>query len=207
MQFIVKSTPDEIKRARLWWENLEMQWKMAYNEAAYGIGPTLEPPSDDHLMLLLIGIDTLRFAGPFAAHPNITTPLTNLSGLVPLYNLTYLSITHMHITDLSVLRYFGKLKHLFVQYNRLKSLNGIEPLTQLETLYVQGNEIETLAPIKRLTNLETIYATDNKLSSIDGLSTAHEEKLRKFYVIPNKDLRDREILRVQNELGIICREG
>ena len=66
MQFIIKSTPEEVLRARSWWNNLEVQWKFAFNEALFGKGPVLEPPSDDHMMFLLVGIDTIRMAGPGA---------------------------------------------------------------------------------------------------------------------------------------------
>ncbi len=207
MQFIIKTTPAELQRAKKWWQDLEMQWKMAYNEATFGKGPTLEPPKDDELMVLLIQADTLRFAGPMAIHPNITTPLTNLSGLIPLYHLTYLSITNMYLTGLKELAPFTKMKHLFVYENRLNSLEGIEQMTELENLYVQGNELTDLTPIKNLTKLETLYVTNNKFTKINGLTEKHADKIKKFYVQPNDNLPDKEIIRVQNELGIICRNG
>lgn len=81
MNIIIKTTPDELKRARKWWQDLELQWKMAYNEAVYGKGPVLEPPKDEEMMLLLIQVDTLRLADPLAINPNISTPLTNLEAL------------------------------------------------------------------------------------------------------------------------------
>ncbi len=207
MQFIIKTTPAELQRAKKWWQDLEMQWKMAYNEAVFGKGPTLEPPKDDELMVLLIQADTLRFAGPMAINPNITTPLTNLSGLIPLYHLTYLSITNMYLTSVKELAPFTKMKHLFIYENRIKSLEGIEKMTGLENLYVQGNELTDLTPIKKLTNIETLYVTNNKFTKIEGLTEKHGDKMKKFYVQPNDNLPDREILRIQNELGIICRTG
>jgi Leucine-rich repeat (LRR) protein len=207
MHFIVKTTPKELQRARKWWDDLEMQWKMAYNEAVFGVGPTLEPPADDPLMMLLVGVDTLRLAGPMAFNPNVSTPLTNLSGLVPLYNLKYLSLTHMKVTEVKLLKHFTKLEHLFIQENQIQSLEGIEPLIQLKELYAQHNQITDLKPISKLTNLETLYISNNQLTSLEGITPAHEEKLRKCYALPNEQIRDREILRVQNEVGIICRRG
>lgn len=207
MQFIVKTTPEELQRARKWWQDLEAQWKMAYNEAVFGKGPTLEPPHDDALMVLLIQADTLRFAGPMAIHPNITTPLTNLSGLIPLYHLTYLSITNMHFSSVRELSRFTKMRHLFLYENRIESLVGIEQMTDLVDLYIQGNQITDLSPIKNLTNITTLYANNNKLTKLDGLTTKHGDKMKRFYIQPNHDLPDREILRIQNEVGIICRMG
>ena len=207
MQIIVKTAPEELLRARKWWNDLEMQWKMAYNEAVFGAGPTLAPPADDPLMMLLIGVDTLRLAGPTALNSNVSTPLTNLSGLLPLYNLKYLSITHMKIKEVRSLCHFTKLEHLFLNENQIESLHGIEPLVHIREIYVQHNQITDLKPISKLTNLETLYISNNQLTSLEGITTAHEEKLRKCYALPNEHLRDREILRVQNEVGVICRRG
>lgn len=207
MNFIIKTTPEEVMRARKWWEDLEMQWKLAYNQAVFGVGPTVEPPKEDMLMMLLTQIDTLRFAGPLALNPNMSTVLTNLSGLIPLYKLRYLSLTNMEVESLQPLVNFTQLEHLFVNNNRIKSLQGIENLTKLVDLYVQQNQIKDLKPIEKLTNLHTIYALGNQLEKIDGLNENHVAKLRQFYILPNDNLPDKEILRVQNEIGIICRKG
>ncbi|MEM6772539.1 MAG: leucine-rich repeat domain-containing protein, partial [Bacteroidota bacterium] len=204
---IVKTTPAELQRARQWWRDLELQWKLAYNEAVFGVGPTVEPPHDDHLMLLLLQIDTLRFAGPGAENANVTTPLTNLSGLIPLYHLSYLSVTFMHLTGLTELARHTRLQHLFVYNNQLASLKGIEQATGLVNLYAQCNKLRDVEPIRRLVQLETIYVNYNELTSLGGITQKHEEKLRRFYALPNDDIRDREILRVQNEIGIICRKA
>ncbi len=184
-----------------------MQWKFAYNEAVFGKGPSIEPPKDEELMILLIRADTLRFAGPMAQNPNITNPLTNLSGLIPLYHLRYLSLTHMKITGLRELTRHTQMEHLFVYDNQIKSLEGIEGMLNLKDLYLQNNEVEDLLPIARLTNLKTIYASNNHIKKINGLSEKHGDCLRKFYILPNDDLPDREIIRTQNEIGIICRTG
>ena len=207
MQIIVKTTPEELQRARQWWKDLEMQWKLAHNEAVFGKGPVMEPPKDDELMFFLIRADGLRYAGPMAINPNVSTPLTNLSGLIPLYHLTYLSFTNMAITGVQELKRFTKLKHLFLYENRLQSLKGIEGMRDLEELYVQNNALDSLKPIKHLTKIKTLYATGNQLSRIDGLTQKHSSSMKKFYVQPNDQLPDREIIRVQNELGILCRKG
>ena len=158
-------------------------------------------------MILLIQADTLRFAGPLATQPNISNPLTNLSGLIPLYHLRYLSISHMKIKSLKPLIRFTKMEHLFVYNNQLESLEGIEQMTGLIDLYAQNNEIKDLSPMTNLTKLETVYVSGNQLEKINGLNLKHEENLKKFYVLPNDNLRQREIIRVQNELGILCLKG
>jgi hypothetical protein len=206
MKFIIKSTPEEVLRAKKWWNDLEAQWKMVYNEALLGKGPVLATPSDDELMMLVLGVTSIRIAGPLAVNPNTSIILTNLSGLIPLYNLTYLSISNMKITNLLELKRHTKLEHLFVYDNKLTSLSGIEGMQNLKELYFQNNEISDLSPIKGLIKLETIYATGNTFDKINGITTQHEN-IKNFYVMPNPNLRDREVIRVQNEIGILCKKG
>lgn len=207
MQFIVKTTPEELQRARKWWVDLETQWKLAYNEAVFGKGPTLEPPRDEELMILLIRADTLRFAGPLAAHPNMTTVLTNLNGLVPLYHLTYLSISNTRITSLEPLRRFTNMRHLFVYENKLTSLRGIENMLNLESLYAQNNQIEDILPITRLTKIRTLYVNGNKLKNANGLTETHGNTMKELFILPNEELSQREVIRIQNEIGLICRKA
>jgi hypothetical protein len=207
MHFVIKTTPDELKRARKWWQDLEMQWKFAYNEAVFGKGTVLEPPKDDELMALLIGVDALRFAGPLAPYPNMSVSLTNLSGLIPLYNLTFLTVSHTGISSLKELTRHTRLKSLFVFDNQLTSIEGIEGMLQLEELYLQNNLVTDLSPIQKLTNLRTLYVVNNRLTRINGLTEAHADRIKRFYVQPNNELPDRELIRVQNELGILCRKG
>jgi len=207
MQFIVKTAPEELRRAQAWWQGLEMQWKMAYNEAVFGKGAVLEPPKDDELMILLVRVDALRFAGPTAVNPNMTTILTNLSGLIPLYHLTYLSLSNMRITGLKELVRHTKLTSLFVYDNHLTSLEGIEEMRSLVNLYVQNNKIKDLSPIKNLTKLKSLYVSNNQLEEISGFTEEHADNIKDFRVLPNENLKDRDIIKFQNTMGIICRKG
>lgn len=207
MEFIIKTSSEELKRAQKWWTDLEMQWKFAYNEAVFGKGTVLEPPKDDELMLLLIRADTFRFAGPMAMNPNLTMELTNLSGLIPLYHIRYLSFTHSKITSLMELVRHKNIENLYVYNNKLTSLNGIEGMEGLKELYIQENQLESIKPIKGLTNLETIYLTRNKLKSLKGLTKKHTKKLKKCYALPNDDLPHSEIIKIQNKHGILLSKG
>lgn len=207
MQFIVKTQPEELRRAQKWWADLEMQWKMAYNEAVFGKGPTLEPPKDDELMVLLVRANTLRFAGPLAARSNLSVELTNLSGLIPLYHLHYLSISHTKISSLQELTRHTKIEHLFVYDNQITSLKGIEGMRNLKDLYVQNNLLESLKPLKKLTKLETLYCSGNQLKKINGLTEKHSNNMKRLHIMPNEHLKDRDIIKFQNKVGIICKNG
>ncbi len=207
MHIHIKTTPEEVLRAKKWWNDLEVQWKFAYNETCFGVGPTMEPPHDDKLMMMLLGADTFRFAGPGAHNPNMSTRLTNLSGLVPLYRMTYLSITNMAITSLWELRNHTNLEHLFVYENQLTSLKGIEGMKNLESLYFHHNHIPDLKPLKGLKKLKTVYASNNKLKNFDGLQEHHADTIDMFYGLPNGDIRDRDVIKFQNSIGLIVRTG
>ncbi len=207
MHFIIKTTPEELLRAKKWWNDLEMQWKMAYNESVFGLGASVAPPADDHLMLLLTNITVLRFAGPTAYNPNLSMQLTNLSGLAPMHQLTYLSFTNSLITGIQEISHLKKMEHLFINDNKINSLVGIEAMQNLKELYVQGNQVESLMPLQNLKNLETVYASGNKLTNFDGITEAHAEKMKHFRVLPNEGIRDRAVIQFQNTVGIICKQG
>lgn len=207
MGIIVKHVPQDVRTAWKWWHNLEVQWKMAYNEVVFSKGPTIEPPKEDELMFFALGVKNLRFAGPLAANSNMTTAVTNLSGLRKITKITYLSITHTKITSLHELRKHFNLEHLFVYNNKLTSLKGIEDMKNLKELYFQGNEVTDLKPLRKLKKLETIYASDNKLTSFEGITEKHADNIKKFYALPNQNIKDRDIVKFQNSVGIICHKG
>ena len=189
----------DLAKARIWWKTLEMQWKIAFNEAVFGKGPTVQPPLDEELVTLLLRADALRFAGPLASAPNLSNSLTNLTGLSELTHLTYLSFTHSKIKKLEEIKNLVKLQSLFVYNNNLCSLSGIEKMIDLKELYCLQNQITSIQPVKNLINLHTFYINDNRISNLDGITERHSDRLRNFYVEPNENLPHREIIRVQNE--------
>lgn len=207
MDIFVGGNSVELRRAQIWWMGLEMLWKMAFNEAVFGKGPTLEPPRDEELVTLLVRANALRFAGPTAYSPNLTQAPNNLSALTGLPHLTYLSFTDSSLSSLQEIKNLVNLRSLFAYNNQLTSLSGIEKMIHLEELYVQQNLISSLEPVRHLTNLRTLYVSNNRLTSLEGITIAHEDKMRNLYVIPNDEVRQREIIRVQNECGIICKKG
>ena len=131
---IVKNTPEEVLRARNWWQGLEKQWQMAFNEGLFGVGPTLEPPKDEYLILMLTRVDKIRLTGPLAANPNISFRLTNLSALEGLPNLNFITVANCAIDSLKPLVRHFNLEYLFVNNNGLQSLEGIGNLTNLKEL-------------------------------------------------------------------------
>jgi Leucine-rich repeat (LRR) protein len=187
------------------WLSLEPQWQRAFNLVLANTAETDMP--DEQQLEQLSKTTILRLVGPTAQYPNMNFELTNLSGLVYLSLLEIVVISHHQITSLENLSHANRLKSLFVMNNQLTSLSGIEELTDLEILYCQNNRIEELISLEELVNLRELSVSRNKLNSIAGITTAHEPKLDKFYVLPNEGLRDKDIMRFERELGIRCRMG
>ena len=96
------------------------------------------------------------------------------------------------------------MKNLFLFNNKIQCLKGIEALTALEQLYVQFNRIESLEPVTHLLNLQEVYIHNNNLTSLDGLTEKHAEKLVKFFCMPGNKIQQKEMMRVENNLGIKC---
>ena len=184
-----------------WWNGLEPQWKQVFSLKV--TGDQNEPTGIG--LEKIFTIPTIRLAGPTAPFPNMQFELTNLSGLQYLSNLSIIIVTHHKIQNIEVLSNHSNLKSLFLFNNNIRSLHGIEALTQLEQLYVQCNQLTSIKPIEQLTNLKELYISDNCVESLDGLTEKHSDKLTTFICRPNKQLKQKEIIRVERELGIICR--
>lgn len=191
---------DPLKRRR-WWLQLESQWQSAFQSTFFGHNNT---PNDEELERLGSS-NTLRMAGPTAPYPNMSLALTNLSGVSDLTNLEILVVTHQQIQSLKELAMLVKLSSLFVFNNQINSLEGIENLTLLEQFYVQCNQIKSAKSLQNLINLKEMYLNYNLLDSLEGLTKHHSNKLKNFVCLPNDNLPQKEIIRVENKLGIKCK--
>ncbi|MBX2875958.1 MAG: hypothetical protein KTR30_27805 [Saprospiraceae bacterium] len=189
-----------------WWDSLEPQWKKAFNEAVLGNGPIENRPTRTE-MELIHSAPALRFAGPKAPYPNLSFELTNMSGLAELSQIETLVVTFHSIGKLGDLSHMENLTSLFVNNCQLKSLKGIEELSKLNTLYASVNKIKDIKPIKRLTNLADFQFPYNNITSLKGITNKHTSNMKNFVCLPNDDLPDRDIIKVENRLGIRCKRG
>ena len=183
-----------------WWRQMNADWKLAFETVFFH--HSNEPTADE--LDRLYHTTVLRFAGPKASYSNMAFEFSDLSGIAQLNNLEVLIATHHKLANIEALSSLKKMKNLFLLNNRIESLNGIESLTELEHLYVQFNRIESLRPLEKLVNLTEVYVHDNNLSSLEGLTEEHSEKLTKFFCMPGNNLRQKEIIRVENNWGIKC---
>jgi Leucine-rich repeat (LRR) protein len=184
-----------------WWESLSPQWQQAFSLA---ILKKDNPPTEEDLEGIL-NMTVLRLAGPTAPHPNCNLELTDLSGVAALKNLQILIVSHHALSGIREVAELPALKSLFVFNNRITSLQGIEALEQLEQLYVNSNELSSIKEVTSLPNLLELFVNDNRLISLEGLTEIHADNLKKFICMPNQLLKPKEILRVERDLGILCR--
>lgn len=184
-----------------WWQQLEPQWQQAFSATTF---QHPNEPTPDELAQLYVA-PALRFAGPSAPYPNMNFELTNLSGIEALKNIETLVVIFQKLETIKEISGLKSLKHLFLYSNQISSLEGIEELTALEILYVQDNQISSIQQVEKLTNLKEFYINGNQVESLDGLTEDHADKLQAFFCKPNDLLKQKEMLRVERELGIRCR--
>lgn len=187
-----------------WWQGLEPQWQKAFNQVMLQKGATTEMP-DEAGLAIIFEHKFLRFAGPGAPYPNMDFELTNLSGLAAFDEAEMVSVTFHNISDLNGITELGNIKSLFLNNNQITNIEGIQKLTNLAEIYIQDNQIESLIPIENLINLKALYCSNNSLTSFEGLTEDHSDNLRTFVCLPNDGVKQREIIRVENTLGIKCR--
>ncbi|MGZ3836949.1 MAG: leucine-rich repeat domain-containing protein [Flavisolibacter sp.] len=184
-----------------WWRQLSPQWKQAFAEVFFRHAGE---PSPEELAQLQ-QVTALRFAGPAAPYPNMSVELTDLSGLSAFSHLQILVVIFHQVETVKELSLLPFLKALFLYNNRIRNLEGIEAIRELEQLYLQGNRIDSLQPVQALVKLRELYVQDNALTSLEGLTEAHADRLEAFFCKPNEHLKQKELLRVERELGIRCR--
>ncbi len=184
-----------------WWEGLEDQWKKAFNEALFNRTDSTNMLSNEELDLLLTS-PALRLVGPGGSYGNMSFKLTNLSGVQALKAVETMVLTDHELESVEELTSLTNIKALFLFNNKLKSLKGLENMEKLEQLYVNVNELEDLTPISKLESLKVLNCAQNNIRAI-----ALPPKVKELYCLPNDDLPDSEIIRIERHKGIRCRRG
>jgi Leucine-rich repeat (LRR) protein len=186
-----------------WWNNLEPQWKRAFNQCVFNQGETEDSPSDKQLKELP-GIEVMRFVGPTGPFPNLSFELTNLSGLAELTRLNLLVLNYHQVESMVPLAKLTRLKTLYMHNNQIRSLHGIEGAKNLQGLFVQSNKLVSVRELEGLLQLKEVYLNDNQLTSLEGITAKHEGKLENLFALPNP-IGQREIMRIEREVGVRCR--
>ncbi len=192
------------KQRQTWWQSLEDQWKIAFNEVILNKGPVVDTP-DDNQLSHIFNYKFFRFAGPGAPYPNMSFELTNLSGLAAFSEAELISLNYHRITSLDEISHLTRLKNLFLDNNQLTNINGVKNMLMLEELHINNNHVDSLKAIARLTNIKSLYCASNALTSFEGLTEKHSDKLVHFICLPNRGLHQRDVIKMENTLGIRCK--
>lgn len=198
-------TQAEIEHYHFWWSGLTEEWKKAFNEVM------LRRSTTEDLPLLTLhqiwSAQALRFAGPTAAYPNMSFELDNIDAVLGFPKLEIFVFTYQQLKSLKDIGKIPNLRSLFVFNNQIGSLDGIEALPALQEFYFQSNRIHSLSNLENLRQLRTIYCTNNELRSFEGVGAQHLPALKDFFCIPNDLVPQSEIIRMEREVGIICKKG
>ncbi len=99
--------------------------------------------------------------------------ITNLAPLEKLVTLNKLDFGPNYLdstTDLSVLSNLVNLTELAIRHNRINDLSFLKPLNILETLKLEQNEINDITVLAHLTRLKHLSLSDNQIKDIHSLS-------------------------------------
>jgi Leucine-rich repeat (LRR) protein len=183
-----------------WWQSLNPTWKQAFAETIFK--HQSEPTPDE--LAQIFSTTALRFAGPTAPYPNMSVELEDLTGISGMNQLEILIVSHHRLHSIKELSELPGLKSLFLNNNTITSLDGIEGLHALRQLYIQHNRVSSIEALHGLVNLQELYIHDNLIDSLEALTEEHAENLRQFFCKPNPGLKQKEIMRVERDLGIRC---
>ena len=98
-------------------------------------------------------------------------PISDLSPLQTLTNLTELDLRSNQISDLLPLQTLTNLSCLDLNSNRISDLSPLQTLTNLTTLILMSNQISDLSPLRTLANLTTLILNNNQISDLSPLQT------------------------------------
>ena len=137
-------------------------------------------------------------------------PITNLTPLSNLTNLTYINLAGIKISDISPLVSLSQLGKAVLGHMELRDrITPLGKLVNLTYLNIRFNQIEDISPLANLTQLEELYISNNQIldcSPLEGLSLTVLERddfcvdvvSREIVEIPDPNLRQA----VKDTLGL-----
>ncbi|MDH5328130.1 MAG: leucine-rich repeat domain-containing protein, partial [Gammaproteobacteria bacterium] len=112
--------------------------------------------------------------------PMPITPITDLSGVEQLFNLTSLILSGNSVPDVSPLRNLANLRELDLAINDIgsvASVSGLDSLTGLTHLYLYNNQITDINGLENLTNLIYLDLNINQLGRSAGVKAVPQVKM------------------------------
>ena len=222
------------ERRDLWWNQLEDQWKKAFNEL--WIGKSTFEKLEDNLIEEIFDTTRVLFVGKdgylleedmeLGIYP-LSFQLTNISGITNLTNLISLWCNNNKLTSINELQELKRLTFLKLDNNQLSSIKALKNHRNIEYLGCSDNKLTSLDGIENLTKLETFSFMSNSISllkPLEKLLEAHETKTMQIFNLDNpirevihngSNINEAEYLKekypwleiYQNEDGISENEG
>ena len=103
-----------------------------------------------------------RLSADLPQDPAVKDKIKNITGLEHATQLTWLSLHHNQVSDISPVAKLTKLTTLCLNYNQISNINPVKDLTNLWQLCLIGNQIGDINPVKDLTNLTRLVVSQNK---------------------------------------------
>lgn len=149
---IVEASLDELE---IWWQNLEEQWKIAFNQSVLNRGEDTSTPDEEQLRSLFKRkkIDIVGNGILFFGLNQLSIKLSNLSGLKELSQIEDLNISGHDLMSLQGIEHFENLAFLNCTSNHISTIEHIAHLKNLQSLNLQDNDLKDLKGVENLTNL------------------------------------------------------
>ena len=101
--------------------------------------------------------------------------ITDLSPLVELTQLQWLTLVNNLISDVSPLRNLKSLEHLNLDANVISDVSPLAQLTRLKVLYLENNVISDVSPLAGFKNLDRLDLRNNAISDFSPLDRLPEK--------------------------------
>jgi len=176
-----QTLPKTINEIIDWWNSLEINWKLFFNEKIFRIGAITDMPDMDGLERLL----SLSYVN-CSKH----------------YSYVKETKTRYEINNLSGIKDITTINTLDCSFNSISKLDPISGHKNLLKLICNNNKIQSLESISLLSNLTHLECNNNNFTSLKGLETLDSLEYLKIDVRFKDSQRDLERISSLNLIEI-----
>jgi Leucine-rich repeat (LRR) protein len=146
---------DPLEELRLWWSGMDPSWQRIF------LGYLEVDTVAEEDLLALSEIDSLDLSQQFQ--------IEDVSPLIQLRNLRYLSLKQTGVRDITSLRYAAKLKSLDLSYTLVDDLTVVSYLRFLEKLDVEGCSLLQSDFLSFASSLKQLNISHSGLFDFEGI--------------------------------------
>jgi len=150
-----QSIPKTINEKIDWWNSLEINWKLFFNEKIFGIGAITDMPDMDGIerLLSLTYVNCSKHYS-YVKETKTRYDLNNLTGIKEITSINTLDCSSNNITKLDPISGHKNLIKLICNNNKIPSLESISLLSNLTHLECNNNNLTSLKGLETLSSLE-----------------------------------------------------